>query len=68
MSIFRIAVENHLKKQRLTLRELLEAAYFRRYGRPIPQGTLDETVLNWDKGVHNVPYLYDMMLGVQCAQ
>lgn len=66
MSILRMAVENHLRHNRLTVRELLEAAYWKRYEKPIPQGLLDEDVRNWEKGVNNVPYLYDFILGT-CA-
>lgn len=42
MSIIRIAVETHLAKSRLSLRELLEAAYYKRYEKPMPIRTLDE--------------------------
>lgn len=62
MSIIRIAVKNHLEHQRMTVRELLEAAYYRRYGKPIPQATLDEDVRRWEAGENNIHYLFDFML------
>ncbi len=68
MSIIRIAVENHLKKSHLTIRELLESAYFRRYGKILPQATLDEDVRKWENGVNNIPYLFDFIIGHECAQ
>lgn len=67
MSILKIAVDNHLKQSRLTIRELLEAAYYKRYSKPMPADSLSEDVRKWEKGIHNIPYLYDFILGVQCA-
>lgn len=67
VSILQIAVENHLKGSRLTLRELLEAAYFKRYGKPMPSKSLDEDVRKWESGIHTIPYLYDFMLHVHCT-
>lgn len=66
MSIVRIAVINHLKKNRQTIRELLAAAYYRRFQKPIGQKTLDEDVARWERGENDIPYLYDMMVG-ECA-
>jgi len=63
MSIIRVAVETHLDKSRLTIRELLEAAYYRRYGKPMPIASLDEDVRRWEAGENNIPYLYDMVIG-----
>lgn len=65
MSIIRIAVVNHLSRNRQTIRELLEAAYFRRYGKPAPTAMLDEDVRRWDSGQNNIPYLYDFMLNTE---
>lgn len=67
MSIIRIAVENHLRRERITIRELLQSAYYRKYGKPIPDGSLSEDVRKWEQGENNNPYLYDMLMGTQCA-
>jgi hypothetical protein len=67
VSIIRIAVENHLKHSRLTIRELLEAAYYRKFGKPIPDGCLSEDVSKWERGENQNPYLYDFLLGTECA-
>lgn len=61
MSIIRIAVETHLAKSRLSLRELLETAYYKRYEKPMPIRTLDEDVRRWEAGENNIPYLYDLI-------
>lgn len=62
MSIIRVAVQEHLKKNRQTIRELLEAAYYHRFEKPVPQVTLDEDVRKWEAGQNDNPYLYDFML------
>lgn len=64
MSILRIAVDNHLAHSRLTIRELLAAAYFKKYQKPMPPDSLAEDVRKWEAGTHNIPYLYDFILGV----
>lgn len=63
MSLIRIAVEAQLSKSRLTIKDLLSSAYFKRYGKPMPQASLDEDVKKWEMGVNNIPYLYDFILG-----
>lgn len=65
MSIIRIAVEAQLSKSRLTIRELLSSAYFKRYGKPIPERALDEDESRWNRGENNIAYLYDFCLGAQ---
>ena len=65
MSLIRIAVEAQLSKSRLTIRDLLNSAYFKRYGKPMPPESLNEDVAKWEKGVNNIPYLYDFILGAQ---
>ncbi len=67
MSILKIAVDNHLKQSRLSIRELLAAAYFKRYQRQMPPDSLNEDVGKWESGVHNIPYLYDFILGMSHA-
>ncbi len=67
MSIIRIAVEAQLSKSRLTIRELLSSAYFKRYGKPIPERALAEDVTRWDRGENNIPYLYDFIIGAQAS-
>jgi len=67
MSILRIAVDNHLSHARLTIRELLAAAYFKKYQKPMPSDSLNEDVRKWESGMHNIPYLYDFMLGAHYA-
>jgi hypothetical protein len=68
MSIIRIAVKNHLELSRLTIRDLLNAAYFKRYGKPMPPESLAEDVAKWEAGVNNIPYLYDFILGTSVCQ
>lgn len=68
MSILRIAVENHLRHNRMTIRELIEAAYWHRFEKTIPQMTLDQLVANWENGANNVPFLYDFILGAQHSE
>jgi hypothetical protein len=65
MSLIRMAVEARLSKSTLTIRELLQAAYFKRYGKPMPLKSLNEDVAKWEAGVNNIPYLYDFILGSQ---
>lgn len=62
MSILRIAVNEHLRRERMTIRELLEAAYFRRYEKPAPQKAIDTDVSKWEAGQNDIPYLYDLIL------
>lgn len=62
MSIIRIAVENHLVRNRMTIRELLEAAYYHRYERYIPHDLLAKDIERWENGENNIPYLYELML------
>ena len=63
MSILRIAVEAHGFKSRLSIREILAAAYMKKYGKPMPESALSEDVNRWKNGEHNLPYLYDFILG-----
>jgi hypothetical protein len=68
VSILKIAVDNHLKQSKLTIRELLEAAYYKRYSKPMPADSLSEDVKKWESGIHTIPYLYDFILGIQFAR
>lgn len=61
MSLIRVTVVNHLEKSRLTIRELLEAAYFKKYGKPIPGKYLEEQAFKWERGQDDINYLYDFM-------
>lgn len=65
MSILRLAVINHLQRERQSIRELLEAAYFRKYGKPAPVKMLDEDVRRWEAGQNDIGYLYDLMLNAE---
>lgn len=62
MSILRVAVETHVRRNNLDLRDLLAAAYYKKYQKAIPDGALTEDVKRWNAGEHNIPYLYDFML------
>lgn len=62
MSIIRIAVEARLAEGRTTIRDLLRAAYMRRYGKDMPPDGLEEDVRRWEAGENNIPYLYDFIL------
>lgn len=61
MSIVRLAVENHLRINRQTIRQLLAAAFYKKYQKPIPTNTLDEDERRWNAGENNILYLYEMM-------
>jgi len=63
MSLIRLAVQAHLDKSRLTIQELLEAAYYKRYGKPMPPDSLLEDIRRWEAGENNLPYLYDFTFG-----
>lgn len=62
MSILRLAVESHGKKTGLGIREILAAAYYHKYQKPMPEEALMEDVRRWNHGECNIPYLYDFML------
>lgn len=66
MSILRIAVEAHGFKSRLSIREILAAAYMKKYGKPMPESALCEDVNRWNNGEHHIPYLFDFILGNSC--
>lgn len=63
MSIIRLAVQAHLGQSHLTIRELLAAAYYKRYEKPMPENSLDEDVKKWEAGCNDIPYLYDILIG-----
>ncbi len=62
MSILRIAVETHCRRNNIELRALLAAAYYHKYEKPLADAVLDEDVRRWNAGEHNLPYLYDFVL------
>lgn len=62
MSILRIAVDEHLRHNRMTVRELFEAAYYRRYGKPIPQMALNDDLRSWEAGKSDIEYLRDFII------
>lgn len=62
MSILRVAVETHCRRNNIELRDLLAAAYFKKYGKLMPDGALTEDVRRWNAGENNLPYLYDFVL------
>jgi hypothetical protein len=64
MSIIQIAVDNHLKVKQVSMRDLLRAAYMKRFGREIPPKSLEEDLISWSQGHREkIPYLLDFMLG-----
>lgn len=67
MSIIRLAVETQARKSGQTIREILAAAYFKKYKKPMPENTLMEDVRRWNHGECNIPYLYDFIMGTECA-
>jgi hypothetical protein len=67
MSIIRIAVDNHKKLRDISMRDLLRAAYMRKFGREMPPKSLDEDLVKWEAGDSNIPYLLDFMLGEHSA-
>lgn len=67
MSILRNAVEEHGRRTGLSIREILAAAYYKRYQKPLPEGALMDDVRRWNAGENNIEYLYDFMMGTQCA-
>lgn len=62
MSILQIAVEAHGRKTGLGIREILAAAYYKKYKKPMPEASLMEDVARWNSGQHDIAYLYDFML------
>lgn len=64
MSILRLAVEAHGRKTNQGIREILAAAYYKKYQKPMPETSLMEDVRRWNHGECNIPYLYDFILGV----
>lgn len=63
MSIIRIAVEEHLKRNPpMTIRQLLSAAYYKKHSKPLPESTLDDHVRRWIAGQNDhVLYVYDFL-------
>ena len=50
------------------MRDLLRAAYMRKFGREIPPNALEEDLRNWSEGRRDaIPYLLDFMLGEHSA-
>jgi len=64
MSILRLAVEAHGRRTNQGIREILAAAYYKKYQKPMPETSLMEDVRRWNHGECNFPYLYDFILGV----
>lgn len=62
MSIIRLAVEAHSRKSGLGIREILATAYFKKYGKPMPETALMEDVRRWNHGECNISYLYDFVM------
>ena len=65
MSIIRLAVETLGRKTNQSIREILAAAYFKKYGKPMPEASLMEDVRRWNSGECNIPYLYDFIMDTQ---
>lgn len=59
-------VEAHLRTNRLTLRELLAAAYYKRYEKPMPDRALDEDVEK-AQAHKPVPYLVEFICQIYGA-
>lgn len=67
MSIIRLAVETLGRKTNQSIREILAAAYFKKYGKPMPEASLMEDVRRWNSGECNISYLYDFIMDTQTA-
>lgn len=61
MSILRVAVENHLLRNRMDIRQLISAAYYKKHSKPMPEKALDDEVRRWEAGCNDIPILYDLM-------
>lgn len=62
MSLIRIAVEAHLQKNNMDIRQLLSAAYYKKHSKEMPPRTLDEDARRWEAGENqHVMYLYDFL-------
>lgn len=61
MSLIRLAVEARLA-ERGNIRDLLRAAYMRRYGKDMPPDSLEEDAKRWESGENNISYLYDFLM------
>jgi len=64
MSILRVAVENHLLRNRMTIRQLISAAYYKKHSKEMPEKALDDEVRRWESGCNDIPVLYDLMFQV----
>lgn len=62
MSIVRELVIQHLRRERMDIRQLLAAAYYRLHQKAIPQGALDEDARKWEAGQNDIAYLDDLIL------
>lgn len=62
MSVLRVAVETHCRRNGIELRALLAAAYYHKYGKPLADAVLDDDVRRWNAGEANISYLYDFVL------
>ena len=67
MSIIRLAVETLGRKTGQGIREILAAAYFKKYGKQMPEQALMEDVRRWEHGECNISYLYDFIMNTQCS-
>lgn len=67
MSIIRLAVEALGRRNNQGIREILATAYFKKYGKPMPESALMEDVRRWEHGECNISYLYDFIMGTQTA-
>jgi len=65
MSILRLAVETIARKTGQGIREILAAAYYKKYGKQMPEAALMEDVRRWNHGECNIPYLYDWVMDTQ---
>ena len=68
MSIIRIAVDNHLRKNKsLSMRDLLKTAYMKAFQKEMPEKSLSQDEARWNAGDSNIPYLLDFMLSHHSA-
>lgn len=67
MSIIRLAVETLGRKTNQSIREILAAAYFKKYGKPMPESSLMEDVRRWNSGECNISYLYDFVMSTETS-
>lgn len=67
MSIIRLAVEALGRRTNQGIREILATAYYKKYGKQMPEQALMDDVRRWEHGECNIAYLYDFIMDTQTA-